>query len=367
MGVYLFSLLSAIFLHFFLGVFLHFITGADNIGDGKCVAVSPESKFVQPIPWDEKCFLNATTSICDSDALERFRYFYSAKLPAAVFVGSDGIDDCFSSNEQLNNLYKTVLYSFATTEFEEAILDLKDYLPRLSAKGSGDDVSVSAVIDLDRIGEIEAVKDFDEEKEKARVEENARIAAQKAEKERLQVEAKRAEQQKQPQVRMDRGPKHCKYCGATLMPGMKFCGQCGKAVDMAFITEEKPKGINSFAPSDEAGVTKQDSLGPDSGGSADAIVSAEETQEAISAQGDMEDILTAITDATQETPVAPKPQKAPVSPDALTALATPVVSTSSTADEDVGVPPTPAVDQIAKKKESLGGAVVEELVLPCFD
>lgn len=283
-----------------------------------------------------------------------------------MFVGSDGIDDCFSSNEQLNNLYKTVLYSFATTEFEEAILDLKDYLPRLSAKGSGDDVSVSAVIDLDRIGEIEAVKDFDEEKEKARVEENARIAAQKAEEERLQVEAKRAEQQKQQQARMDRAPKHCKYCGATLMPGMKFCGQCGKAVDMDPVPGEKPEGINFIAPADEAAVTKQDSLAPDSGGAADAIVSAEETQAAISTSGDTEDSLIATTDATQEAPVAPKPQEAPVAP---TASATPVASTASTVDEAAGVPPppTPAVDQIAKKKESLGGAIVEELVLPRFD
>lgn len=55
-----------------------------HIGDGKCVAVNPEGKFVQPIPWDEKCFLNATTSICDSDALNRFRSFFSEKLPVAV-------------------------------------------------------------------------------------------------------------------------------------------------------------------------------------------------------------------------------------------------------------------------------------------
>ena len=46
-----------------------------HIGDGKCVAINPEGKFVQPIPWDEKCFLNATTSICDTDALNRFRSF----------------------------------------------------------------------------------------------------------------------------------------------------------------------------------------------------------------------------------------------------------------------------------------------------
>ena len=201
-----------------------------HIGDGKCVAVNPEGKFVQPIPWDEKCFLNATTSICDTDALNRFRSFYSEKLPVAVFVGSDGIDDCFSTAQQLNNLYKTVLYSFATSDFDAAIDDLRDYLPRLSAIGSGDDVSVAAVLDLDMIGQIDVVKEFDKEKEKARVEENARIAAQKAVEERQRVEAERAEQLRQQQAKKTAIVKWCGHCGAKLMPGMKFCGECGNRV-----------------------------------------------------------------------------------------------------------------------------------------
>ena len=201
-----------------------------HIGDGKCVAINPEGKFVQPIPWDEKCFLNATTSICDTDALNRFRSFYSEKLPVAVFVGSDGIDDCFSTEQQLYNLYKTVLYSFATSDFDAAVEDLNDYLPRLSAKGSGDDVSVAAVLDLDMIGEISVVKEFDKEKEKARVEENARIAAQKAEEERRRVEAERAEQLRQQQAQKAPPIMRCSHCGAKLVPGMKFCGECGNRI-----------------------------------------------------------------------------------------------------------------------------------------
>lgn len=204
-----------------------------HIGDGKCVAVNPEGKFVQPIPWDDRCFLNATTSICDSDALSRFRSFYSEKLPVAVFVGSDGVDDCFSSEQQLNNLYRTVLYSFATSDFDAAVADLSDYLPRLSAKGSGDDVSVAAILDLDKIGQIEAVKEFDKEKEKARVEENARIAAQKAEEERKRVEAERAEQFNRKQVKDIPTIEHCKKCGAKLPSGTKFCGECGTRVQPA--------------------------------------------------------------------------------------------------------------------------------------
>ncbi|MDE7246643.1 MAG: protein phosphatase 2C domain-containing protein, partial [Lachnospiraceae bacterium] len=200
-----------------------------HIGDGKCVAVNPEGKFVQPIPWDSKCFLNATTSICDSDALSSFRHFYSEKMPAAVFVGSDGIDDCFSNNEQLHNLYKTILYSFGTTNFNEAVNSLKDYLPRLSAKGSGDDVSIAAILDLDLIPELDIVKKFDQEKEKARVEENARKEAERNEAERKRVEEEHAKFQREnnSKGKPEKAPKFCVECGARLESDAKFCGECG--------------------------------------------------------------------------------------------------------------------------------------------
>lgn len=207
-----------------------------HIGDGKCVAVNPEGEFKQPIPWDRKCFLNATTSICDSDAIERFRHFYSEKLPAAVFAGSDGIDDCFSNNEQLHNLYKTMLFSFATTDFQEACDGLVDYLPRLSAKGSGDDVSVAAILDLDLIPELSIVKEFDREKEKTRVEENARKEAEKneAEKRRVEEEHARFQQQNNAKARRNQPQKSqrfCENCGEHTKPGVKFCSNCGAKIE----------------------------------------------------------------------------------------------------------------------------------------
>lgn len=204
-----------------------------HIGDGKCVAINPEGKFVQPIPWDQKCFLNATTSICDSDALSSFRHFYSDKMPVAVFVGSDGIDDCFSNNEQLHNLYKTILYSFATSEFEEALDGLKDYLPRLSAKGSGDDVSIAAMLDFDSVSELKVVKEFDREKEKARVEENARKEAEKNEAEKRRVEKEHAQFQRENNSceKVEKKVKFCTESGAKISEENKFCGECGSKIN----------------------------------------------------------------------------------------------------------------------------------------
>ena len=211
-----------------------------QIGDGKCVAVNPEGKFLQPIPWDNKCFLNATTSICDSHALDNFRHFYSERLPIAVFVGTDGIDDCFKNDEQLNNLYKTVLYSFLTTEFDEAINDLHDYLPRLSAKGSGDDVSVAVMIDFDRLNDIDEVREFDKEKEKAKVEELRKAEAQKAEEERRRVELEHGINNTPTVEETENKPAEkviCAACGAVVDDNATHCGDCGAKIEIETTTE----------------------------------------------------------------------------------------------------------------------------------
>lgn len=238
---------------------------AIHIGDGKCVAINHAGEFKQPIPWDPKCFLNATTSICDSDAIDNFRHFYSDKLPAAVFVGSDGIDDCFNNNEQLYNLYKTVLYSFATTDFNEACEGLADYLPRLSAKGSGDDVSIAALLDMDSISELSIVKDYDKSKEKAKLEENARKEAEKNEAEKRRVEEERAKIQHQNDTKASEetqiiSPKFCENCGEPIKSGAKFCTNCGaeircvKSVAQSMLDEQNLKiiKINPFSSEAEA-------------------------------------------------------------------------------------------------------------------
>lgn len=211
-----------------------------QIGDGKCVAVNPEGKFLQPIPWDNKCFLNATTSICDSHAIDNFRYFYSEKLPIAVFVGTDGIDDCFKNDEQLNNLYKTVLYSFMTTDFDVAVNDLSEYLPRLSAKGSGDDVSVAVMIDFDRIRDIDEVREFDEEKEKAKVEELRKVEMQKEEEERKRVDIEHGIDNKTVVKENESNTTEdikCKVCGAVIDKGAAYCCKCGAKIETEATTD----------------------------------------------------------------------------------------------------------------------------------
>ena len=49
-----------------------------QIGDGKCFAVGWDGACTEPIPWDEDCQGNITTSICDTNAMEEFRFFWDS-------------------------------------------------------------------------------------------------------------------------------------------------------------------------------------------------------------------------------------------------------------------------------------------------
>lgn len=119
-----------------------------HIGDGRCAVLDDDGDFRFPIPWDEKCVGNRTTSICDVNALAEFRHFCGKKLPSAVIIGSDGVDGCFDDEAKLCGFYKVILRSLSESGEEEATAQLFDYLPRMSQKGSGDDISIGCIVDM---------------------------------------------------------------------------------------------------------------------------------------------------------------------------------------------------------------------------
>lgn len=126
----------------------HFWFGL-HIGDGKCIAQYADGHFDQPIPWDSKCFLNVTTSLCDERPLENFRHcFHTKNFPTAIFAGSDGVDDCFANDENLYDFYQEVIQTFQEKNPKEARREIDDFLPLMSEKGSDDDISISGILML---------------------------------------------------------------------------------------------------------------------------------------------------------------------------------------------------------------------------
>ncbi len=117
-----------------------------QIGDGHCVAIAQNDTCVQPVPWDKRCFLNRTTSLCDKDALNEFRFCMErANRYKAIFVATDGAEDCFAGTEGLYDFYR-VLHGQLRADFEKAVDDLRGYLPTMSQRGSTDDISVAGIV-----------------------------------------------------------------------------------------------------------------------------------------------------------------------------------------------------------------------------
>lgn len=126
---------------------------AFQIGDGKCFACNTAGNWSEPIPWDERCFLNKTTSICDSGAIDEFRYCYEGDghFPIAVILGSDGIDDSFGSEENQANFYVQILKSIAKSGLDATLSEIQTTLPQLSKIGSQDDMSIAMIFDSDKV------------------------------------------------------------------------------------------------------------------------------------------------------------------------------------------------------------------------
>lgn len=122
---------------------------AIHIGDGKCIMFDSNDDCFEPVLWDEKCFLNRTTSICDSAPIEEFRFSYrgDGDFPAAVFLGSDGIDDSYGDGERLHGFYLNVLRMLVSEGDESVHKSLEESLPIISKRGSRDDMSVAFVYD----------------------------------------------------------------------------------------------------------------------------------------------------------------------------------------------------------------------------
>lgn len=122
-------------------------------GDGRCVVFDGSGNEFQPIPRDEQCVGMVTTSLCDSDAAQNFRYCVidlEKKPVIACIVGTDGIEDCFSSSMERTHAYYRGLLRYAC---ENGVAALEGYcadtLRALSANGSEDDITVSGIIDVE--------------------------------------------------------------------------------------------------------------------------------------------------------------------------------------------------------------------------
>lgn len=124
-----------------------------QIGDGKCVVIDCDSNVFAPIPDDPRCYENVTTSMCQDDAALSARFFYLPKgfMPAAVFLCTDGVENSYWNEEQLFGFFRGLALTIVENGIEDSVRQLAEFLPAMTKKGSGDDVSCAGIVDVRRL------------------------------------------------------------------------------------------------------------------------------------------------------------------------------------------------------------------------
>lgn len=126
-----------------------------QLGDGRIFTITPFiRRWQQPVPWDSQCEDNITTSLCNINPIERFRYYLNSgeNQPFTIFLCSDGIEDCFEGqhnamfdSEKMEVEYTEILSNFLQKEnFDDLCAE---FLSKESAVGSKDDMSIAFIID----------------------------------------------------------------------------------------------------------------------------------------------------------------------------------------------------------------------------
>jgi len=126
-------------------------------GDGRCDVIYKDGHIDQPIPWDDRCFENVTTSMCDEDAAEGIRHCVinlDEHEVVACYLGSDGVEDSFPDMEGTHMFYRDLSSEYVSREPSDFTDYLSEMLPEFSHSGSGDDVSVSGIVNRSALGSL---------------------------------------------------------------------------------------------------------------------------------------------------------------------------------------------------------------------
>lgn len=130
-----------------------------QIGDGSCIVLDDEGNAYTPIPEDPRCHDNVTTSLCQDDAAYAYRaaFFSKEYIPPVIFLGTDGVENSYCNTELLCGFYRGLALTFSECGMDEGVRQLRSFLPEMTRKGSGDDVSCAGIIDMERLKKMEPI------------------------------------------------------------------------------------------------------------------------------------------------------------------------------------------------------------------
>ena len=72
-------------------------------------------------------------------------------MPAAVFLGTDGVENSYATETELHGFYIGLARTVSENGLDEGVRQLAEFLPVMTKKGSGDDVSCAGIIELHKL------------------------------------------------------------------------------------------------------------------------------------------------------------------------------------------------------------------------
>jgi serine/threonine protein phosphatase PrpC len=133
-----------------------------QIGDGDILVFDKNGGLTKPIPEDDRLLGNETTSMCQSEAWLDFRSLSvtiddNAQFPVIILMSSDGYKNSFSEERVFNNIGLELLHLMCkcpngiNAGIDYINDNLINWLNTTSEKGSGDDISVGIICNINQI------------------------------------------------------------------------------------------------------------------------------------------------------------------------------------------------------------------------
>ena len=168
-----------------------------QLGDGSLVVIKQCGESYMPIIDDESCPANLTASLCNSNAIKMFGYFYTYDRPLTMIVSTDGLFTSFSSKESFEEYNCLIASQLDDPELLKSRMN-KNFVRRTNS-GSRDDISIAMIFEKEMFDEnyINVQMQVDINKNKAAIreaEEKAKQLKRKARVEQIRYEKRMMEE-----------------------------------------------------------------------------------------------------------------------------------------------------------------------------
>jgi hypothetical protein len=132
-----------------------------QLGDGDVMIASNDGVICKPIPKDSRLIGVETTSLCLPEAWTDFRFYHiplnDTNPPALIILSTDGYGNSYSSEHEFEKIGIDLLEIICEhpdgihAGIDSINSNLNDWLNVASEKGSGDDITVGIICNMDQI------------------------------------------------------------------------------------------------------------------------------------------------------------------------------------------------------------------------